>query len=55
MKRIQNGCIIISISVIKYHLGVLFCIEGCDVLASLITEMKHTLFYITIEKIQGVS
>jgi hypothetical protein len=46
----------ISISVIKYYLGVLFHTEGCDtvsVLASLIAEMKP--FYITIEKIRGVS
>lgn len=44
----------ISISVTKYRLGVLFYKAGSDtvgVLANLITEMKHTLFYTTIKKI----
>jgi hypothetical protein len=44
----------ISISVTKYHLGVLFCkadSDTVDVLGNLITDMKHALIYITIKKI----
>ena len=44
----------ISISVTKYHLGVLFCkadSDTVDVLGNLITDMKHSLIYVTIKKI----
>jgi len=44
----------ISISVTKYNLVVLFCKADSDsfgVLRNLITEMKLTLFYITIKKL----
>jgi len=52
MKKAQTGCIMISTSVIKYHLGVLCCKADSDsvgVLRNLITEMK-LFFLITIKK-----